>query len=806
MSGDKPRVGVLYPIARLLEAMAGNSQVKSRKIRAWYDVVWGMLSGEISVGDRAPVRNTPPWVTLEVVHGGFATGRFLAGGEVCQAERAKYAEVISKSGGEFPGHPDTAAIRTALNSYFLEEGGAQELSDLLTAKRYRLLVPEHGALLAACYLVEKGEVDRAHDLIDKLVPFFSELAFYPVVGICGDTSQMLSGDLFSVRTCFDLSRKFASMDEPADLKLMRKVLSSLPLYDQMVALLLETVVGEAPHFVVDSNGLVHDEFRQPLVRGGEPLQKADADWFVRASKLLPLCVSGFPQLKSLKYEKSIKHKLFLCFKDFVENRQAKRIKPSWLKSLLAAYIYKNGLPGSEKLKTLRAKQAEQASLRPHFQYGKILAARLEKFDPEGGLTSADLDRLLSPVVDDELSCFAPEPAPEEKLAFPSYFAAWLRQGLAMPLAGLIEAGLVTSSEAFGRFLPELSGLTLVRTLSDDRLASLYLALYGAFRKRRSLLLLNYQSQVRFAELPWVAALSPFISDIASEEALKASAKEALADSLSLLLNNFPYSILPNKVVTELLSLTAAAGLKVPLLYELAADIFMGSFSEKFLFAAKDAAQLLEGSLYERYYGIDYAEIRSIASPKLSEGARLSEEFGRVCVRMAGLEKRQGWGSSADNGRVIEQAQIVTTHNMASLIIALDLEFDERLHLETMVQTAFVAIVRLLSRKVDNWRADLHRIKNAAYGFRQIVLYLSLLQSRGASIEPCLQFMEEHLSMLSERVNQKDIKDRLSPILIGLRDVSAGQVFDSAGSTAGGGRRFLGWSTEKHWLCKVSLSK
>ncbi|OPZ90087.1 MAG: hypothetical protein BWY75_00885 [bacterium ADurb.Bin425] len=825
MSDDKPRVGALYPMARLLEAMAGNSPVKAKKVRAWYDVVWGILSGEVSVGSRAPVKNTPPWVTLEVVKGGFTTGRFLAGGEVCQAERAKYAEIAAKSPGDFPAQPGPAAMRAALNSYFLEESGAQELSRLLTAKSYRLLVPEHGALLVACYLVEKGEVERAQDLIDKLVPFFSELAFYPVAGIYCDVSQGVvshgdvsqgvvshgvvsqapGGDLFSVMTCFELSRKFDNMQETSDVKLMKQVLASLPLYDQMVALLLETVVGEAPQFVRDGNGLVRDQFKQPLVHGGEPLQKVDAGWFDRAAKILSLCKADLPKLKSCKYEKSIKHKLFLCFQDFVENRKAERIKPSWIKSLLAAYIYKNGLPGSEKLKSLRAMQQRQASQRPHFQYGKIVAARLRKFDPESGLSAENIEALLSDITDDELKHLLPSPGPDDKLAFPGYFAAKLRKGLAMPIAGLLEARLISSSEEFGRFLPELTGLTLVRNLSDERLANLYLALYSAFRQRRSLLLLNYESQVRFAELPWVSALSPFISDMAEEGSLRAAAKEALADALCLVLKYFPHSILPNKVVSELLTLTAAAGLKVPLIYELAVDIFMGDFSEKFLFAARDAAQLLEGSLYQSYYGIDYSEIRSIAAPGETEGVRLSKEFGRVCTRMAGLAETGGSGrrNCAENGRIIEQAQIVTTHNMASLVVALDLKSDARLHLENMVQSAFVSIVALLSMRVNDWRIELRRIKNAAYGFRQIVFYLSLLQSKGISIEPCLLFMEEHLAKLSERASQKDLDNRLAPILIGLRDISAGQSFDSSGGTAGGGRRFLGWSSGKHWLSTLS---
>lgn len=40
-----------------------------------------MNNGVINVGSRRPV-NVPEWVTLEVVTGGFATGKYLAGGEI----------------------------------------------------------------------------------------------------------------------------------------------------------------------------------------------------------------------------------------------------------------------------------------------------------------------------------------------------------------------------------------------------------------------------------------------------------------------------------------------------------------------------------------------------------------------------------------------------------------------------------------------------------------------------------------------------------------------------------------------------
>ena len=57
-----------------------------QKALAWESVLGGMTSGVLDVGSRTPVPDTPAWVTLEVVHGGFATGRYVAEGPLDDAE------------------------------------------------------------------------------------------------------------------------------------------------------------------------------------------------------------------------------------------------------------------------------------------------------------------------------------------------------------------------------------------------------------------------------------------------------------------------------------------------------------------------------------------------------------------------------------------------------------------------------------------------------------------------------------------------------------------------------------------------
>ena len=51
-----------------------------QKALAGESVLSGMATGTLAVGSRTPVADTPAWVTLEVAHGGFATGRYVAEG------------------------------------------------------------------------------------------------------------------------------------------------------------------------------------------------------------------------------------------------------------------------------------------------------------------------------------------------------------------------------------------------------------------------------------------------------------------------------------------------------------------------------------------------------------------------------------------------------------------------------------------------------------------------------------------------------------------------------------------------------
>jgi len=75
-----------YQLAKAFNRVINSQESTERshalqKLEKWQSVIQGMNNGLINVGSRRPV-NVPEWVTLEVVTGGFATGSFLAGGEI----------------------------------------------------------------------------------------------------------------------------------------------------------------------------------------------------------------------------------------------------------------------------------------------------------------------------------------------------------------------------------------------------------------------------------------------------------------------------------------------------------------------------------------------------------------------------------------------------------------------------------------------------------------------------------------------------------------------------------------------------
>src|SRR5215470_2183350 len=155
-------------LQRAIDSLAAATDPQDRvkleaKVSRWRSVLEGMASGTLTVGSRTPVSDAPAWVTLEVAHGGFASGRLLAETPLRDSEQA----VLSGLADDLPGSSD----RERINLWFLTDAGQQHLRQALASGQYRVEVPEDAALPVVTWLLDHGHYEAALDLVSELRPW-----------------------------------------------------------------------------------------------------------------------------------------------------------------------------------------------------------------------------------------------------------------------------------------------------------------------------------------------------------------------------------------------------------------------------------------------------------------------------------------------------------------------------------------------------------------------------------------------------------------------------------------------------------
>lgn len=205
--------------------------------------------------------------------------------------------------------------------------------------------------------------------------------------------------------------------------------------------------------------------------------------------------------------------------------------------------------------------------------------------------------------------------------------------------------------------------------------------------------------------------------------------------------------------------------------------------------------MLAGALYARYYDLPPAGAWAGGSSSRTGrrgGKRTAEGFAELCAaRAREAQDRSGFGGYvAASGAVLEQAQFLTTHHLAVLVDALDLEGRLQELAADLADRAFSWAVTRLGRLALHRHAALQAIKNAAYAWRQAIFFLSFADQ---------QIQQAALERLTERVDGAGITRWFAPAVDGLAHVVAGGRFTDYGTVDGAlGRRFLGWTTGQHW--------
>jgi hypothetical protein len=517
-----------------------------------------------------------------------------------------------------------------------------------------------------------------------------------------------------------------------------------------------------------------------------PCQSRPQDWSMRAGELLAdyAALYAAHDIPS-KYRKPGSH--YAQLHDFLRKcatsfdaltaREIGRIR-----HILKCSIEKRGMPFAPSSRAYRQRQLDDVRAPLHKDIARIVERRLAAYPAEDGLD--DIEPLQQPVAAEESSAAVPAGA-----AIPQHIARKLERCMNETTDLLVRRGLIASGEVLAKVLPQMTSGLRSLGIDDPVLRGLYAAIYRAFRRRRSLLLLNLQSQVRIEELPWVAAIDRLRNESLSS---RAAARQALEATVLLALEFFPHAILPNKLVRELGSLAAGAGVDIPLVDELAADIFMGEFSSKFIEAARLAGTLLRASLYASYYRIDYDAIDRLSSEQASTGTfhwpwqekrTKAGDFASLCAARAGVAP--GSWRPATNGMIIEQQQILTTQNLAPLIVQLGLQEAIQPRLQDMAKSCFKWICARNQMQLDDWHGRLIRVKNTAYAWRQMIFFLSLLPAEDA--RAFLGWADGFQARQSQAWQR-----RFHPAMDGLK-----AAVDNVEPEGKG--QLLGWSVSRHWL-------
>ncbi len=731
------------------------------KAQVWRNVIGGMRDGRLTVGSRAPVRGLPVWVTPEITHGGFATGFAVAGGMIEDDERGRARAL---------GIPATP--RAALFASYLDDSGLAELKELLREGSYEVRVPEDAALLAVAALIELDDRAAALDLLAELAPFADRLRFMPRAGV-PQPARRAQGDEVFRRTAGQVAEKLAGQRGRRVIEAQREALSVwLPLTDAFVELWWPVGGWDATPEAPAATGSVDADTPGPVADRRRATQLVES--YDRALRANPLCRKYRDPGQNLPILVAATRALL-----------AGEWTDGWyrrVRHVTTGAVAARGEPNSAELAALRAAQVLDAAAPSHAELARVVAERVRRLRPDRGIE--DPAEVLGPVTAAEAGgrLRVGDPIPDS-------LSRKVGMAAAAPIEELIAAGVVSSAETLGEVVPAITARQVGAAFDDAVIAELMASAYLAFRRRRSLLLTNLEKQVQFVELPWVEALTGHASAPVGPAGPDDSAAVARRVA-TVALDAFPGTILPNPLVRELSTLFGAGGLSIPLTEELAADIFVGSFSAKFLAAAKISGRLLRGSVYERYYGLDFQEVLDLADVALRPANPLvrwrrsqppaAARFDEICAAAAPFGRRR---TVAGRGVVIERQQLLTTHNLSALVTVAGVRPNSS-WADLAIRAGAHAARRLA--QAQSRPMPLRTVKNAAYAWRQAVFFATLAGP-------------EAFPLLLQGISQADhgAESPMPEALEGLRHVMGGGSFDADGACPGG-RRLLGWTLGPHW--------
>jgi hypothetical protein len=304
-----------------------------------------------------------------------------------------------------------------------------------------------------------------------------------------------------------------------------------------------------------------------------------------------------------------------------------------------------------------------------------------------------------------------------------------------------------------------------------------------------LLLLNLAAQVRITELPWVAAAAKFRSADTTNES-----KESILKAAREVLQSWPGTILPNRLLSQFNSITNAGGLGIDFVEELAVDIFCDMLSPKFTKVAAVAIKLVSGTVYAKYYFI----------PELGNRGLMS-----LCNRRVKALQGDSQNYMMRNRLILEQVQILTTHNLATLVL-MGLTADWEVLAVRAWTTTRECLEKQLKLPDTYWAVHVKRllVKNAAWAWRQAIFFLAMaekqakkhadkVEDKNDGREVVRRFIRDARAGIPDapRAETKETSPRLDLILDGLASV----LEEADTEPVRPKRIFLGWLVAAPWV-------
>lgn len=699
-----------------LQLAAANAAGIESKISKWKKIVSGIQLGELKIGSRTPVTGMPAWATPEVARGGFATGDYAAGGPLLPHE-LELRETLEL------GTPAISETRTALNLWHMSDDGLAYIETLIAENRYECRQPEEGALMAVALLAQTHKT-LADGIIKTIAPFMDRLRFYPRPLEAARTPG------FYVRDTDYVREALGKIKPRHEIQVQAVTLTVwIPLYDRVIDLLAYQEADDWP----------------------------DKAWIEQAKAWLcdarQAKENTEPQFIAKRWSDP-KSQFRRCWKGLEALALGKALPDHEALYLEATVGRHRQKYGGEARKFYREQQLTQNVTVWFDAVAQALLARTKDLNPKDGI--ADTTLFVGPLTEAE----ALRGAPAEFALTPS-MTRKIKSAQKGDVDGLIAGGQIGSPETLAELIPQLTAQIHAQDFDDPALGALYAEIFKGFHARRSLLLLNLASQVIIDELPWAKALQDSRANAPINSKLS---KTVLTQLVSHSLKNFPQTQFPNPFVEQMSLLGKRAKLTGVFVPEIAADIFMGVFSARFDTAAQNTCDYYAGTLYGRYYDLP---------ARIVPG-----NLAQLCSYRSGRPP-QGY-STAFNGMMLEQAMILTSHNMAAVFEGLDLS---GLDCTQLAKNSFSWLARRLSLSPPSYHSELISIKNSAYAWRQMTAFLSELDEReiGKAWADIQDIAAAQTEMLQER---------LSPYMAGMEAALEGRTPPVP---------FLGWTLTRHPL-------